>query len=159
MDWRLGNIFGTLSVLAGNETFYGVAFSGSTTIMRRFWRSAAECLVASLVLVPLSVICYRLHINIATAGLLFVIVVVIVSRAGSFVSSIFAAITAALCLIYIAPPAFSFRVDDPFDVVAIFAFLIASLVIAGLVSRVRKHADAPLAPETCLGSGNRESGG
>ena len=112
--------------------------------MRKFWRSAAECLVASLVLVLLTAICYRLPINIATAGLLFVLVVVIVSRAGSFVSSIFAAIIAALCLAYIAPPAFSFRVDDPFDVVAVFTFLVASLVIAGLVSSVRKHAEDAL---------------
>ena len=144
MDWPLENIFGTLAVLAGNETFYGVAFSRSTIIMRKFWRSAAECLAASLVLVALTVICDRLHINIATAGLLCVVVVVMVSRVGSFVPSIFAAIIAALCLAYIAPPAFSFRVDDPFDIAAIFTFLVASLVIAGLVSKVRKHAEDAL---------------
>jgi K+-sensing histidine kinase KdpD len=91
--------------------------------MRKFWRSAAECLVASLALASLSVICYRLHINIATAGFFFVIVVVIISRVGSFVSSVFVAIIAALCLAYLAPPAFSFAVDDPLDIVATIAFL------------------------------------
>jgi signal transduction histidine kinase len=112
--------------------------------MRRFWRSAAECLVASLALASLTVICYRLHLNIATAGFLFVIVVVILSRVGSFVSSVFAAIIAALCLAYLAPPAFSFGVDDPLDIVAVIAFLVTSLVIAGLVSRVRKQAEDAL---------------
>jgi signal transduction histidine kinase len=112
--------------------------------MRKFWHSAAECLVASLALASLTVICYRLHVNIATAVLLFVIVVVILSRFGSFVSSVFAAIIAALCLAHIAPPAFSFAVDDPLDVVAIIAFLVTSLVIAGLVSTVRKHAEDAL---------------
>jgi signal transduction histidine kinase len=112
--------------------------------MRKFWRSAAECLVASLALASLTVICYRLHLNIATAGLLFVIVVVILSRVGSFVSSVFAAVIAALCLINIAPPAFSFEVDDPLDIVATIAFLVTSLVIAGLVSRVRKQAEDAL---------------
>ncbi len=112
--------------------------------MRKFWRSAVECLVASLALASLTVICYRLHVTIATAGLLFVIVVVIISRVGSFVSSVFAAIIAALCLAHIAPPAFSFEVNDPLDIVAIIAFLVTSLVIAGLVSRVRKQAEDAL---------------
>ena len=125
-----------------------VAVSGSTTLMRKFWRSAAECLVASLALASLTVICYRLHVNIATAGLLFVIVVAILSRVGSFVSSVFAAIFAALCLTHMAPPAFAFTVDDPLDIVAIITFLVISLVIAGLVSRVRKHADDALSSVT-----------
>jgi signal transduction histidine kinase len=129
------------SILEENETFQGVAFSRSTTVMRKFWRSAAECLVASLALASLTVICYRLHVNIATAGLLFVIVVVILSRFGSFVSSVFAAIIAALCLAHIAPPAFSFEVGDPLDIIAIISFSVTSLVIAGLVSQVRKQAE------------------
>ena len=112
--------------------------------MRKFWRSAAECLVACLALASLTAICYGLHVTIATAGLLFVIVIVILSRVGSFVSSVFAAIIAALCLAHIAPPAFSFEVTDPLDIVAIIAFLVTSLVIAGLVSRVRKHAEDAL---------------
>ena len=132
------------SVLAENETFHRVAFSRSTTIMRKFWRSAAQCLVAGLVLVSLTAICYRLHVNIATAGLLFVIVIVIISRVGSFVSSVFAAIIAALCLTHMAPPAFSFKVDDPLDIVAIITFLVISLVIAGLVSQVRRQAEDAL---------------
>jgi len=41
-------------------------------------------------------------------------------------------------------PAFSFEVNDPLDIVAIIAFLVTSLVIAGLVSRVRKDAEDAL---------------
>jgi hypothetical protein len=43
--------------------------------MHKCWRSAAECLVASLALLLLTVACYRLHLNLATASLLFVIVI------------------------------------------------------------------------------------
>ena len=68
------------------------------------------------------------------------IVVVLLSRLGSLLSSIFASIIAALCLAHIAPPSFSFRVDDPLDEVAITAFLVTSIMIASLVSRVRKQA-------------------
>src|SRR6267378_4769512 len=90
----------------------------------RFWRSLTQCLVASLTLILLTVVFYRLHLNLAAASLLYVIVVVLLSRAGSFISSIVASIVAALCLAHLAPPAFSFRVDDPLDAVTIIAFLI-----------------------------------
>jgi signal transduction histidine kinase len=112
--------------------------------MHKFWRPAAECSVAILALASLTVLCDRLHLNLTTAGLLYVIVVVLVSRLGSIVSSVVASIIATLCLAFLAPPPYSFRVDDPLDYVAITAFLVASLTIAGLVSKVRKQAEDAL---------------
>jgi signal transduction histidine kinase len=109
--------------------------------MHKYWRAAVECLVASLALVSLTVLGYRLHFNLATAALLYVIVVVLISRAGSFVSSIVASIIAALCLAYLAPPSFSLRVDEPLDFVAVVTFLVTSLTIAGLVSKARKQTE------------------
>ena len=105
----------------------------------KLWRSLTQCLVASLTLILLTVVSYRLHLNLATASVFYMIVVVLLSRAGSFISSIVASIVAALCLAHLAPPAFSFRVDDPFEDVAIIAFLTASSVIAYLMSRMRKQ--------------------
>jgi signal transduction histidine kinase len=112
--------------------------------MSMFSRSAVHCLVASVALVSLCSISYRLHFNLATVALLLMIVVVLVSRLGNFFSSIFASIIAVLCLAHIAPPAFSFRVDDPFDDVALIAFFITSLIIARLMSTVRKQAEDAL---------------
>jgi K+-sensing histidine kinase KdpD len=100
--------------------------------MHKFWRSAAESLIASLALILLTVAFYRLHFNLATASPLYVIVVVLLSRIGSFVSSIVASIVATLCLAHLAPPAYSFRVDDPLDYVAIVAFMVTSFIIASL---------------------------
>src|SRR5258708_17693718 len=116
--------------------------------MHTFWRSSVQCLIACVASASLTAVCYRLHLNLATATLLFVIVVVLLSRTGSFVSSILASIVAALCLAHLAPPAFSFRVDDPLDDVAILAFFITSLIIARLVSSVRKHAEDALSSGT-----------
>jgi signal transduction histidine kinase len=110
----------------------------------KFWRSSTQCLVASLTLILLTVVSYRLHLNLATTSLLCMIVVVLLSRAGSLISSIVASIVAALCLAHLAPPAFSFRVDDQFDGVTIIVFLIVSSMIAHLMSRVRKQADEAL---------------
>jgi K+-sensing histidine kinase KdpD len=73
-----------------------------------------------------------------------VIVVVLLSRTGSFVSSIVASIVAALCLAHLAPPAYSSRVGDPLDYVAIAAFMVTSFIIASLVSRVRKQTEETL---------------
>lgn len=112
--------------------------------MHKFWRSTAESLIASLAVILLTVAFYRLHFNLVTASLLYVIVIVLLSRVGSFVSSIVASTVAALCLAYIVPPAFSFRVDDPLDYVAIAAFVVTSFIIASLVSRVRKQAEEAL---------------
>jgi signal transduction histidine kinase len=106
-----------------------------------FRHAVAQSVIACLVLTSLTVVCYRLHLNIATACLLYIIVVVFLARAGNFASSIVASIIAALCLAHLAPPAYSFRVDDPLDDVAIAAFLITSSVIARLVSKLREMRD------------------
>jgi signal transduction histidine kinase len=132
------------NVLADNETFHHRIIPSSITMMHKYWRSAAQVLVASLALVSLTVVCYQLHLNLTTAALLFVIVVVLISRAGSLFLSIVSAIIATLCLLHLAPPALSFRVDDPLDDVAIAAFLITSLVIARLMNKVRSQAQEAL---------------
>lgn len=116
----------------------------SITIMPKFWRFAAQSSVASIVLVVLTVVCYRQHLNLAASALLLMIVVVLLARVGSFSSSIFASIIAALCLAYIAPPAFSFRVDDPLDDVAIVVFLTTSFIISRLMATVRHQAEEAL---------------
>jgi signal transduction histidine kinase len=112
--------------------------------MHKLWRSAAECLVASLSVLLLTVVCYRMHLNLATASLLYVIVIVLVSRTGSYAASIVSSIVAALGLAHLAPPAFSFRVNDPLDVVAIGAFLLTSWIIARLMYKVRKQTEEAL---------------
>jgi signal transduction histidine kinase len=108
---------------------------------KRFQHAVAQSVIACSVLISLTVVFYLLHLNIATAGLLYIIVVVFLARAGNFASSIVASIIAALCLAYLAPPYYSFRIDDPLDDVAIAAFLITSLVIARLVSELREMRD------------------
>ena len=114
-----------------------------------FRYDAARCLIGGLAVVFLTAACYRLRVNLATASLLYVIVVVLLSSTGSLISSIFVSIFAALCLAYLAPPPDTLGVDDPLDVVAIIAFLTTSLVIARLVSKLQK------AKEEVLSSVNR----
>ena len=52
---------------------------------------------------------------------------------------------AVLCLdYYFTSPIFSFRVDDPFNVVAIVAFFTTSIVITGLVFRLKEPLERQL---------------
>ena len=126
--------------------------SCSATMMPKFWRLAAECLFAGLALTSVTVVCYRLHFNVATNVLLLMIFVVLTARLGSFFSSIFASIVAAVCLTYMVPPAFSFRVTDPLDGVAIIAFLGTSFIIAGLMAKMRNLAEEALSSAAIVDS-------
>jgi signal transduction histidine kinase len=105
---------------------------------KRFWHSVAEGLIVLPAVALVTAVCVGMRLNVATAALLYIVVVVAVSRAGWIVASVVASILATVGLTYLAPPNFSFRVDDPLDVVAIVTFLFCSLIIAGLVSKLRK---------------------
>ncbi len=103
-----------------------------------------ECAISILVLAIVTATCYQLHLNLVTTSLLYVIVIVLAARLGSFVQAVVVSITAAMLLAYIAPPANSLSIDDPLDVVAVSAFLITAFVIAKLVSRLRRMTEEAL---------------
>ena len=105
--------------------------------MMRWRRILAQFGIACLVLLVLTGFCFQLQLNLATASLLFVIVVVVLARICDFILSLIASLMAAALLAYIAPPNYSFRISDPLDVVAVLTFLIASLTVARLVSQLR----------------------
>jgi len=59
-------------------------------------RAAPGCLLAAL----LTVVCFRLHLSFATTGFLYLVVVVLQSLTGNFVSSALVSSVAVLCLDY-----------------------------------------------------------
>jgi K+-sensing histidine kinase KdpD len=84
-------------------------------------------------------VCFRLGANDTIATCLFLIVVVMVSLQGSFLSSTLVSCVAVVCLDYFfTPPLFSFRISDPIDIFGLATFLITSAVITELVSRIRR---------------------
>jgi C4-dicarboxylate-specific signal transduction histidine kinase len=104
----------------------------------RFWRAVAQSLYGCLGLALLTFVCFRLGLSVGTTACLYLIVIVLLSLQGSFLSSAVVSLIAVACLAYyFAPPIFSFQVSDPFDGVAVVAFLTTSAVITYLVSRVR----------------------
>jgi two-component system sensor kinase FixL len=117
----------------------------------RFWRSVAQFLLGGIAVALVTFVCLRLRLNLATTVCLYLIVIVLLSLQGRFLSSAVVSIIAVGCLAYyFAPPIFSFRVSDPFEVVAIIVFLTTSALITHFVSRVRKSAEETQALEDQL---------
>jgi len=105
----------------------------------RFWRALAYFLCGSIAFALVTFICFRLRLNLATPAFLYLIVIVLLSLYGSFVlSAAFSLIGVGCLAYYFAPPTFSFRIDDPINVLATVAFLIAAAVITSLVSRLEQ---------------------
>jgi signal transduction histidine kinase len=104
----------------------------------RFWRALAYFLCGGIAFALVTLICFRLGLNFATPAFLYLIVIVLLSLYGSFALSAAFSLVGVSCLAYyFAPPIFSFRGDDQFNIVATVAFLIPAGLITSLVSRLR----------------------
>jgi two-component system sensor histidine kinase KdpD len=90
-----------------------------------------------------TLISYRLHFNYATAGFLYLLVVVVLSIAGNFLSSAMISVLAVGCLDYFfVPPIMSLRVVDSHDALALTAFLLTALVITRQASTARRQTES-----------------
>ena len=86
----------------------------------------------------ITVVCFWLGVGVARTGFAYVILIAVVSLMGSLGASVVLSIVAAGCLNYFfAPPLFEFRIDAADDITRIAAFLVTSLVVASLTTRVR----------------------
>ena len=117
----------------------------TTTAIHTVWRSAKPSLLGAIGLALVTFICFRLQVALATAALLYLMVVVLMSLKGSFVSSAVVSVLAVGCLDYFfTTPLFTFGVNDLQSYVAMIVFLTISLIINRLVSKVRKQAEEAL---------------
>ena len=109
---------------------------------QRFWRSSIRAFPGSLLVGTVTVICYWLRLNLTVTAFLYLIIVVLQSLIGDFVSSAIVSIIADLCLnFFFVPPLFSLRVSDSSDLWALIAFLVTGLVITRLTTKVRREGE------------------
>jgi len=107
----------------------------------RILRSALLSLPGIALSGLVTLICYSFHLGFVTVSFLYLIVVVLQSLFGNFLSSTIVSVVSFLFLDYFfVPPLFSFRVSDASDTVALISFLIASLVVTKLTSQARQSA-------------------
>jgi two-component system sensor histidine kinase KdpD len=107
------------------------------------WTTLRRGALGTLGLVLVTACNWTLHASFAVASLLFLVVVLLQSLTGSFASSVLVSLAAVGCLEYFfIDPRNSFAIARGEDVVALLAFLTASLVVTRLVSRVSAEAES-----------------
>jgi PAS domain S-box-containing protein len=108
----------------------------------RLLREALYLLLGLVALVLLTWLSSWLEFRLVSTAFAYLILIVLLSLAGSFVTPAVVSLIALGCLAYFfAPPIFAFRIDYQEDVITAAAFLISSLVVIGLVRRVRARRD------------------
>jgi PAS domain S-box-containing protein len=108
----------------------------------QFWPTATQCFFGGIGVAVVTFVCFRLELNVDTAGFAYLILIALLSLIGSFIGSVILSVAAAVCLTYFfAPPLLTLRVEDPRDIVALAAFLTTSIVITGLIAKMRKMAE------------------
>jgi two-component system sensor histidine kinase KdpD len=100
------------------------------TITHKFWRAAAPFLFGVIGLVPVTLIGFRIHVGLTTAALLYLMLVVLASLKGSFVSSALLSLLAVLCLdLFFTAPLFRIGMNDLQSYIAISVFLMVSSIV------------------------------
>jgi len=104
--------------------------------------AAQQLAVGGIVLAFLTWLCFWLQFDLATTGLVYLILIALLSLMGSFIASAVLSIIAIGCLGYFfAPPLFNFQIDAREDILAAVAFLTASIIITGLTTKIRNAAE------------------
>lgn len=99
-------------------------------------------MLATFAVALVTAICYRLHSNFTISSFIFLLMVVIQSLTGDFLSSLVVSLEAVVCLDYFfIDPLYTLGVARGVDVVALLSFLTTALVITRLVSRVEAKAE------------------
>jgi PAS domain S-box-containing protein len=104
------------------------------------WRTAWECLLASMALAVLTLVSFRLHAGPAMAALLFFFLVILISLWAGFLPTAFACAVAALCYVYFfTQPLYHLWMSEPVEIAATMAFSGTALIISRLIARVRER--------------------
>jgi PAS domain S-box-containing protein len=99
-------------------------------------------LVGGLALAFATWICFTLGLNLATAGFVYLTIIVLLALWDSFLSSAIFSLAAVAALdYYFIPPLFSFRIQYEDDLPLLGVFVLTSFVITGLVRRLRQSAE------------------
>ncbi|HZM12473.1 MAG TPA: ATP-binding protein [Candidatus Limnocylindrales bacterium] len=110
---------------------------------RGIWQTALRAIPSSIVVGITTFACFTFHVNFPTVSFIYLIIVVLQSLTGDFLSSAVVSVVAFLCLnFFFVPPIFSLAVSDSSDTLALISFLITGLVVTRLTSRARKAADS-----------------
>jgi signal transduction histidine kinase len=133
--------------------------SQNSTSQAAFWYQRPFSLFffgcAGLALMTL--VCFQLNVRGAVAGLLYMIVIVLVSLQRRLVPAVLVSLVAVVCLDYFfVDPIFRLRLAESLDVAALVAYVTTAVVITGLLSRVQRSVDDLRGSEARLRKSNED---
>ena len=109
--------------------------------LRTLRKTLLRAAIGGVAIALLTVICFEVHIDLASAIPLYMLVVVVQSMTGDFGSAAIVSFLSAACLdFFFTQPLFKLYVNSPLDLLALIAFIFTALVITRLVSRARAEA-------------------
>jgi PAS domain S-box-containing protein len=101
---------------------------------------AAQFLLGIAGVALITFVCFKIGFGPGRTAFVYVLLITLVSLLGSFGASVVLSIFAVVCLNYFfVPPLFSFRVDDPDDIVRMAVFLTTSLIVTALTDKLRAN--------------------
>jgi two-component system sensor histidine kinase KdpD len=113
--------------------------------MRVAVRRQAWPVVAGVCGIALSTIVYLLLLDVRNAAIVsttFLLIVLLVAASSTLAAAIVTSLVAMLCFnFFFLPPVRTFTIADPQNWVALFAFLVVSVVASNLSTRARTRAD------------------
>ena len=109
--------------------------------LRKLRETVIRAGVGSIAAALLTSICFGLHIDLASAIPLYMLLVVVQSMTGDFRSAVIVSLLSAGCLdFFFTQPLFSLYMSNPLNALALVAFVFTALVITRLVSQERQQA-------------------
>lgn len=113
----------------------------SLTQKRSWIQLTKQCAIGCSAIATLTFIAYQEHVTVATAGFIYLLVVLVASLSYGIWQATFLSVVAASCLNYFfIPPVLSFSVSDERDWIALVSFQICALLVTRLSSREQKIA-------------------
>ena len=104
----------------------------------RVWRSAVLGALGILAVAAVTFVAQRLHADSATAALLFLFVIVILSLSARLVPALIVSVVAISALdFFFTPPLYRVRISETLDVVALVVFSTTGLVVTRLMTTIR----------------------
>jgi len=99
--------------------------------------------IGSMAVALLTLICFEVHLDLASVLPLYMLLVVVQSMTGDFLSALILSLLSAGCLdFFFTPPLFTLYINNALNVIALVAFVLTALIITTLASGERKHAES-----------------
>ena len=111
--------------------------------MHGWWRTTALCALGLLGTMALTYLAFRLRLGFGVVSFCYLLLLVVQSLSGDFLSSALVSFAAVGCLDYFfTDPLLSFEVMSPFDTLGLVSFLLTGLIITRLVTNVRARTES-----------------